>query len=99
MMIDSELGSPIQTSTDLSESSFDWKDFILTHPNWEDIVGAGVVSFRGEFISNTKDPNRGMQPRCDFVVYHPDGIGWQLHPGSRKSQSVKPIYLPAPSSS
>ncbi len=71
---------------------FPWKEYIACHPNASRIIGAGVVRALAEFSATTKDPNRGGQPRLDFVFYAADGSFARLHPGSTQQQDAQPFF-------
>ena len=77
---------------------FPWKEYIACHAMAPDIIGEGVTHAVAEFIANTRDGNRGGQPRLDFVVYRSDGTYCRLHPGSKQSLDAKPIFSPGMSS-
>ena len=73
---------------------FPWKEYIACHAMAPDIIGEGVTHAVAEFIANTRDGNRGGQPRLDFVVYRSDGTYCRLHPGSKQSLDARPIFSP-----
>ena len=70
----------------------EWKTYISNIA--EDVVGdTGIARLTCEFIQHTTDPNRGEDPRCDFIVYHGNGSFWRLHPGN-KGKDATPKYFP-----
>ena len=73
---------------------FPWKEYIACHAMASEIIGKGVTHAVAEFIANTRDGNRGGQPRLDFVVYRSDGTYCRLHPGSTRSLDARPIFSP-----
>ena len=77
---------------------FPWKEYIACHDKAPYIIGEGVTHAVAEFIANTRDANRGGQPRLDFVVYRSDGTYCRLHPGSKQSLDARPIFSPVMSS-
>ena len=70
-----------------------WKSYIAKHQYMPEILQYAVVSVTAEFIDGTSDPNRNMQPRCDFVLNLTDGCFWRLHPGSKSKQDAKPLRV------
>ena len=93
----SMLGVHNTASKDLDDW-FPWKEYIACHAMARDIIGEGVTHAVAEFIENTRDANRGGQPRLDFVVYRSDGTYCRLHPGSKQSLDARPIFSPVMSS-
>jgi hypothetical protein len=68
-----------------------WRHYIARHPECERIIGTGIVRACLEFLPGIRDPNRGGQPRLDFVFENAEGVRCQLHPGG-KGPDAKPIY-------
>ena len=78
------------------EQLFPWRSYVACHEDAHAIIGSGIALAMAEFIEGTKDPNRGGQPRLDFVLHKTDGTYCRLHPGSKKRGDAKPIFLPSP---
>ncbi len=78
------------------EHLFPWRSYVACHEDAHAIIGSGIALAMAEFIEGTKDPNRGGQPRLDFVLHRTDGTYCCLHPGSKKRGDAKPIFLPSP---
>ena len=76
------------------EQLFPWRSYVACHEDAHAIIGSGIALAMAEFIEGTKDPNRGGQPRLDFVFHRTDGTYCRLHPGSNKN-----AVMPSPSSS
>ena len=55
------------------EHWFPWRSYVACNENAHAIIGSRVTLAMAEFIDGTKDPNRGRQPRLDFVLYRTDG--------------------------
>ena len=72
---------------------FPWPSYVACHARADDIIGSGIVRASAEFIAATHDPNRGGQPRLDFVFYQADGSYCRLHPGSRPGGDAKPVFF------
>ena len=75
------------------EHLFPWRSYVACHEDAHAIIGSGIALAMAEFIEGTKDPNRGGQPRLDFVLHRTDGTYCRLHPGSKNA------VMPSPSSS
>ncbi len=67
---------------------FDWREYVCAHPASRQLVGPGIQSFVAEPIAGTRDPNRGGDPRIDFVLQHVDGWVARLHPGRRPREDA-----------
>jgi hypothetical protein len=73
------------------EPWFPWRPYVACHAQAGVIIGSGITLAVAEFIEGTKDPNRGGQPRLDFVFYRTDGSYCRLHPGPKKRGDAKPV--------
>ena len=73
-----------------------WREYVCSHPHAREIIGSGVVSFEGRFLSGL-EPNRAQlalpppygHHRFDFVAVRADGTACRLHPGGKAD--AKPI--------
>ncbi len=61
---------------------FDWRLYLASHPNCDELIGSGVKSFWFCWLRHT-DPNT-RELRSDFVVRTADG-DVRLHPQSKKN--------------
>ena len=84
----------VGVQADLAAEWENWKMYIATRKNAEELVGPGVVSFTAEFIEGTGDPNRGGIPRLDLVLRHSDGGYVRLRAGSRPKNDAVPRFFP-----
>ena len=71
-----------------------WRHYVARHAECQRIVGSGIVRAYLEFLPDIRDPNRGGQPRLDFVFENVEGVRCQLHPG-RRGPDAKPIFTSA----
>ena len=69
-----------------------WKHYIARHPEWKRIVGIGIARAQLMFLPEIRDPNRGGQPRLDYVFENLEGVRCQLHPGN-KGKDATPIFI------
>jgi hypothetical protein len=70
---------------------FDWRPYVACHNEAQMIIGSGIVYASLEGIQGTSDPNRGGDPRVDFVFYRTDTTTCRVHPGTAKSNDAKLI--------
>ena len=75
------------------DSWLPWRSYLASHDNAIQIIGAGVTQAKAEFIEGTTDPNRGGQPRLDFVIYRSDDTFCRIHPGTNKRNDAKPLLF------
>ena len=78
---------------DLAAGWEDWKLYIATRTNAQQLVGSGVVAFTAEFIEGVRDPNRGGRLRLDFVLRHSDGGYVRIHPGRKQKDDAISRYF------
>ena len=71
---------------------FPWRRYIACHKRAYDIIGAGIIGAYAQYIPETRDGNRGYQPRLDFVVYRADGTVCRLRPGSRPRADAQLLF-------
>ena len=75
------------------DKEFPWRSYVACHAQADDIIGCGIVRAEAEFIASTTDPNRGGQPRLDFVFYRADDSYCRLHPGDRPRNDARPLFF------
>ena len=68
-----------------------WKQYIVHHKHYAEIVGGGLVRAALEFLPGDPDHNRRNQLRLDFVFENVDGVHCRLHPGNT-AKDAKPIF-------
>ena len=78
---------------DLQQRWPTWRQYLASHSKGNDIVGPGVVAITAERIAGTSDPNRFGRKRLDFFVRRMDGSAYRLHPGTKRAQDAKPVYI------
>ena len=89
-----ELTAGQQTaSIDLQQRWPTWRQYLASHSQGNEIVGPGVVAITAGRIAGTSDPNRYGRERLDFFVRRMDGSAYQLHPGTKRAQDAKPVYI------
>ena len=71
------------------------KIYLAMRKRATELVGQGVISFTGEFIEGTCDPNRGTL----MVIRHVDGGYFRIRPDSRPKSDAVPKYFPPPTGS
>ncbi len=84
----------VGVQADLAVEWENWKEYIATRKNAEQLVGLGVVAFTAELIEGTRDANRRGARRLDLVLRHSDGQYVRLHPGPRPKSDAIPRFFP-----
>ena len=73
-----------------------WREYIAFHEKCEIFVGSGIDRFYLYFMPEV-DPQkvRGGQLRLNYVAERQDGSVVLLHPGTKRRNDAKPIFLTA----
>jgi hypothetical protein len=69
-----------------------WREYIASHASYDSLIGTGVEDFFLQFRMKS-DPNRGGKSRLDFVIKRCDGSHVLLHPGTKRNNDARPIWV------
>jgi hypothetical protein len=76
---------------DMTHGDFDWRGYLKSRPDFQELVGPGITAFLFMRFPDILDANHSYGARADFVIHRVDLRSIRLHP-ARSGRQPKAIW-------